>query len=234
MSNKKTILIFAPHPDDAELAMGGTIAKFIEDGWDVTLADLTNGEPTPAGSIEIREKETAKASEALGIKQRVNLGLPNRYIEETMENRVILAETIREFKPRWVFATFRPDAHPDHIHASRLIEDARFHAKLTKTDMKHEPHHPEKIIYYYATHLNVHPNPSFVVDITDQWEKKEQAICAYQSQFWDNQKDPARKGWIVDMLKNQASYFGDRIGVKYAEPFFCHELVGLASLNSLL
>jgi bacillithiol biosynthesis deacetylase BshB1 len=234
MTNKKSALVFAPHPDDAELAMGGTIARLIEDGWDITVADLTDGEPTPAGSIEIRQKETAAASAALGITQRTCLNLPNRYLEETLEYRRVIAEAIRKYKPRWLFAPFRPDAHPDHVHAGQLIEDARFTAKLTKTDMAHEPHHPEKIIYYYATHLNVHPDPSFLLDVTDQWDKKLNAIKAYQSQFWLNQKDPTRQGWIIDQIEATCRYFGHRIGTKYAEPFFTHELTGLKTLNDLL
>ena len=229
----KRVMIFPPHPDDGELAMGGTIAKLIDEGWDVVVADMSSGEPTPAGSREIRAAETEKASTALGITRRINLGLPNRFFEENIESRVTIAEAIREYKPRWLFGPFRPDAHPDHIHASRLIEDARFHAKLTKTEMKHDPHHPEKIIYFYATHLRVHPNPSFVVDVTPYWDRKIEAVHAYRSQFWDNQPEE-KQGWILEHVEALCRYFGNRIGVKYGEPFFCHELVGLNDLGSLL
>jgi len=230
----KNILVFAPHPDDAELAMGGTLALLIEQGWHVTVADVTTGEPTPAGSEAIRKNETAAASKALGITERINLGLPNRYVEVTLENRHILAETIRQYKPRWVFAPYTPDAHPDHVHISQLIQDACFAAKLTKTETKYEPHHPEKVIYYYATHLKVHPVPSFCIDISAQWDKKVAAMTAYQSQFWSNQKAPEKQGWIIDHLSTINHYFGNRTGVKYAEPFFTHELVALASLEGLL
>ncbi len=226
-------LILAAHPDDADLTMSGTIMKLIDDGWDVVIADITNGEPTPAGSVEIRAKETAMAAEALGVKERVCLDLPNRYLTDSLEYRQVVAETIREYAPRWIFSTYRPDAHPDHVHASRLVDDARFHAKLTKTDMAFEPHYAEKIIYFYASHLRVHPNPSFVLDISDYWERKVKAIECFQSQFWLNQPD-ARKGWIIDHLRDISRYFGNRIGVEYGEPFFCHELVGLSGLNSLL
>ena len=232
--NKNKVLIFSPHPDDAELGMGGTIAKMLDDGWDVAIADLTNGEPTPAGSIETRKKETAKASKALGITDRVCLDLPNRTLDDRLEYRTVLAECIRRVKPRWLFAPFQPDAHPDHTATTKLVEDARFTAKLTKTDMAHDPHYPEKIIYYYATHLRVHPVPSFVLDVTAQWPKKIEAIKAYQSQFWDNQKDPKRKGWIIDHTESINRYFGNRINVPYAEPFHTHELVGLTNLDTLL
>jgi len=231
--NDKRVMVFPPHPDDGELAMGGTIAKLIAEGWEVIVADMSDGEPTPAGSLEIRAAETAAASKALGVTQRINLGLPNRFFTEDIPSRVKIAEAIRQFKPRWIFGPFRPDAHPDHIHASRLIEDARFHAKLTKTDMKFEPHYPDKLIYFYATHLRVHPNPSFVVDVTPYWEQKIEAAKAYKSQFWDN-NPPERKGWIIDHITAGGRYFGNRIGVAYGEPFFCHELVGLARLDDLL
>ncbi len=227
-------LILSPHPDDAEIAMGGTIAKMLADGWDVIIVDLTNGEPTPAGSIDIRARETKVASNILGIKRRECLGLPNRYLQDTLEARVIIAEAIRKYQPRWLFTTSVPDAHPDHIHASSLVTDARFTAKLTKTDMAHEPWYPEKIVHFYASHLNVHPNPSFVVDITEHFDKKIEAISAYRSQFWLNQKDPAREGWIIEHITTICKYFGTRIGTKYAEPFSCHELVGLSTLNALL
>jgi bacillithiol biosynthesis deacetylase BshB1 len=227
------VLIFSPHPDDVELAMGGTVIRMIEEGWQVIIADVTDGEPTPKGSPEIRAAEREKATQALGVTERVCLGLPNRYVTNNIENRKVLAEAVRRFKPRWLFTTYRPDAHPDHIQVGRLTDEARFTAKLTKTDMKYEPHYAEKIIYYYATHLHVHPQPSFVVDVSNQWEQKIEAVKAYKSQFWDNQPD-TKQGWIVEHLSCYCGYFGNRIGVKYGEPFFCHELVGLNSLKSLL
>jgi len=227
-------LIFSPHPDDAELGMGGTIVRMLKDDWEVVLVDITNGEPTPCGSVEIRSGESAKASKILGLSKRICLGLPNRYLENNLEYRRVLAETIRQFKPRWIFTVCRPDAHPDHVHAGELTEEARFTAKLTKSEMAFEPHYAEKIIYYYATHLRVHAQPSFVVDVTDQWDRKIEAVKAYQSQFWLNQSDPQKKGWIIDHIASICGYFGNRIGVKYGEPFFCHELVGLTSVNHLL
>lgn len=228
----KRVLIFAPHPDDAELGMGGTIVWMIERGWEVVLADVTNGEPTPAGSVEIREAETAAASKALGITQRLCVGLENRRLENTLENRRRLAEVIRQYRPEWLFTVSVPDAHPDHVHLHELVNDARFDAKLTKTDMAYEPHYPKKILYFYATHLRVNAEPRFVVDVSGQWDKKVAAIEAYQSQFWDNQ--PAeRRGWIVEYVTTLARYYGSRIGVEYGEAFLTYELVGLGDLGSL-
>lgn len=237
MPNKietKSVMIFSPHPDDAEIAMGGSIALMLDEGWLVFLVDITNGEPTPAGNPKIRAAEARQASQTLGITKRICLELPNRFLENKLEYRRALAVVIREHKPNWLLTPFGTDAHPDHVHAASLTEEARFVAKLSKTDLLYEPHYPEKIIYYYASHLRLNIQPSFVVDISNQWERKINAIKAYQSQFWHNQLDPKRKGWIIDHIEAVCRYFGNRIGAKYAEPFYCHELMGLSTLGSLL
>jgi bacillithiol biosynthesis deacetylase BshB1 len=232
-NESKKVMILSPHPDDAEIAMGGTIARMLDDGWDVVLADLTNGEPTPAGSVEIRAAEAARATKALGLKKRICLDLPNRYIMNTLEYREIVTTAIREHKPQWLFTVSQPDAHPDHIHTQELVDDARFAAKLTKTDMPYEPHYPEKIFYFYASHLRAHPNPSFLVDVTAQWDRKIAAIEAYQSQFWHHDKGRG-PGWIIEYITTYCRYFGSRINVKYAEPFTCREIIGIANLDCLL
>src|SRR5262245_51275410 len=139
------ILVIAPHPDDAELGMGGAILKFIADGRKVGVLDLTSGEPTPHGSPEVRARETAEATRILGLEWRENLGLPNRSLDARIEYRAKLAGVIRQQRPRWLFAPFWVDAHPDHVAATQLVDDARFWAKLTKTDLPGAPHHPERI-----------------------------------------------------------------------------------------
>lgn len=233
MENRR-LMIFGPHPDDAEIAMGGTIAKLIDQGWEIILADLTNGEPTPYGTAEKRAAEAEKAREILGVSKRICLGLANRYLENNLENRVVIAEAIREYKPLWIFTVAEPDAHPDHVHANDLIMDGRFTAKLSKTEMSGEAHYAKKIIYFYASHLRQHIQPSFVIDITDYWDKKVEAIKAYESQFHLNQNETDEKDWIIDHIGSICRYFGRCIGTKYAEPFFCHELVGLNSLDDLI
>ena len=133
------ILAVSPHPDDAELGMAGAILKFKTEGRTVGILDLTGGEPTPWGSPETRAGETTAASEILGIDWRENLGLPNRSLEPTLEARRQLAGVLRQTRPRWIFAPYWIDAHPDHVAATHLIEAARFWAKLTKTDLPGEP-----------------------------------------------------------------------------------------------
>ncbi len=135
-------LVVASHPDDAELGLGGTIVRLIGQGWKVGILDLTSGEPTPLGTPERRAAETAAANAALGDPWRENLGLPNRSLEPTLAHRRALAAVFRKVRPRLLFAPYWEDAHPDHVAATRLVEDARFWSKLSKTDMPGTPFHP--------------------------------------------------------------------------------------------
>lgn len=228
------LLVFAPHPDDAELGMGATIAKLLGRGIEVAVVDMTNGEPTPHGSPEIRAAEMQRASDALGLPShlRMQLDLVNRRVEHNLASRHKVAAAIRRFRPRWVFAPVLPDAHPDHTAATRIIEDARFDAKLTQTDIPGDPCYPERIYYYYCTHIRLHADPRFVVDVSDVYEKKTAALAAYQSQFYAGRGDQA--GDVPGLLRNRDRYYGDRVGVAYAEPFTCHELVGLRGLGDLV
>jgi bacillithiol biosynthesis deacetylase BshB1 len=149
-------LIVAPHPDDAELGMGGTILKMRAEGRSVGVLDLTSGEPTPFGTPEIRAQETAAATAVLGLDWRQNLGLPNRSLQPTLEARAKLAGVFRLTRPKAIFAPYWVDAHPDHVAATELIEAARFWSKLTKTDMPGEPYHPPRIYYYFCVHCGGH------------------------------------------------------------------------------
>jgi bacillithiol biosynthesis deacetylase BshB1 len=166
-------LVIAPHPDDAELGMAGSIALMQARGMSVGVLDLTDGEPTPLGSPEIRARETAAASAALGLRWRENLGLPNRRLRSTLAARAALAGVIRRVRPRWLFAPYWVDAHPDHTAATRLVEAARFWAKLTKCDLPGDPWHPERVFYYWSVHLRLVRQPAFVVDISSTWPIKE-------------------------------------------------------------
>lgn len=225
----KKVLIIAPHPDDAELAMGGTIAKMINAGWDVTIADLTNGEPTPFGSEQKRKKETHNANKALGLKNRACLNLPNRYLQPTLENRRKLAEVIRLHQPDLLFGPLMPDLHPDHVATTNLINGARFEAKFHKTEMAGIPHWTPKQYGYYSTHRTLYDKPSFVVDITDCWAAKLNAIRAYQSQIKNTPR--CNNIPLVEKVKIICSYFGQCAGVKYAEPFISYEPVSSKNLE---
>jgi bacillithiol biosynthesis deacetylase BshB1 len=226
------ILVVAPHPDDAELGMAGAILKFKKEGHRVGVLDLTNGEPTPHGSIEIRERETAAASAILGLDWRENLGLPNRSLEATLEARAKLAAVFRQQRPRWLFSPYWVDAHPDHVAATQLVEAARFWAKLTKTDLPGEPYHPQRIYNYYCVHLKMAAQPAFVLDITDEWEQKLAAIRCYESQFITGRS--TNPPVFIDALRDEAAYWGKAIGACYGEPFACREPVGMRTMGGLI
>lgn len=226
------VLVVAPHPDDAELGAGGAILTLKRDGRRVGVLDLTDGEPTPQGSPELRARETAAATAVLQLDWRGNLGLPNRSLENTLEARARLAGVIRQLRPRWLCAPYWVDAHPDHVAATPLIEAARFWAKLSKTDLPGEPFHPERVYHYYCVHLKLVPQPAFVLDISDVWERKLAAIACYQSQFVTGR--PADPPTFLDRLRDEAAFWGKTIGVRYGEPWTSREPLGLTSWSGLV
>lgn len=226
------VLVIAPHPDDAELGMGGAILKLLAEGRRVGVLDLTDGEPTPHGTPEMRARETEAATRILGIEWRENLGLPNRSLQATLEARAAVAAVIRRVRPRWLFAPYWIDAHPDHVAATELTEAARFWAKLTRSDLPGEPHHPERLYHYYCVHLKLAPQPAFVLDISQQWEQKLAAIACYQSQFVAGR--PTDAPTFLDRLRDEAAWWGKTIGTRYGEPFACREPLGMSSLQSLV
>lgn len=226
------MLVVAPHPDDAELGAAGAILKMRAAGWRVGVLDLTSGEPTPFGTPELRVRETAAATQTLGLDWRENLGLPNRSLEPTLEARALLAGVIRRTRPRWLLAPYWVDAHPDHVAATQLIEAARFWAKLTKCDLPGEPYHPERIYYYYCVHLKLAPQPAFVLDISEHWDTKLASIACYQSQFVTGRS--AEPPTFLERLRDEAAYWGKSIGVRYGEPYASREPLGLKTLAGLV
>jgi N-acetylglucosamine malate deacetylase 1 len=225
-------LVVAPHPDDAELGMGGTIVRLSLQGWKVGILDLTSGEPTPMGSQEQRVAETAAANSALGNPWRKNLGLPNRSLEPSLLSRRALAAVFRQVRPRLVFAPFWEDAHPDHTAATKLVENARFWSKLTKSDIPGQPFHPARILYYFSVHLRIPERPSLLIDISDQLDAKLTALRSYRSQLVDNQ--PEGKPGVIDWVCDRTRYWGHLAGVEHAEPFASREPVALSGLDQLL
>ena len=226
------VLVVSPHPDDAEIGTGGTIVQCRREGLRVGVIDLTDGEPTPHGSPEIRAIETEAATRILDLDGRENLGLPNRKLQNTLEARRALAEVFRRTRPRTLLAPYWEDAHPDHVAASRLVDDARFWAKLTKTDMPGDPYWPPRILYFWSIHLRIHPQPAFVFDISGTIEEKMAAVAAYESQFVAGRSREFPT--LLDDIRDRARYWGWSIGTAYAEPYASREGIGLASLKTLL
>lgn len=223
------ILTVAPHPDDAEISVGGTLITCRRQGLTIGVLDLTNGEPTPFGSPEIRAQETVAATRALQLDWRHNLGLPNRTLEHTLEARRALATIFRLTRPRIILAPYWEDSHPDHVAATSLIEAARFWSKLSRTDMPGEPFHPPRIFYYFSIHLRVHPQPAFVFDISDAIEDKMASVRCYESQFLTgrSQEFPS----ALDDIRDRARYWGWSIACKYGEPFASRESLRMGSFG---
>lgn len=232
MDQSLDLLVVSPHPDDAEISVGGTILKSRSSGMKVGVLDLTTGEPTPHGTAEIRKKETGKATEILQLDWRMNLGLPNRSLQNDLSSRRKIAEVFRTVKPKIILAPYWEDVHPDHVAASQLIDDARFWSKLSKSDLAGEPYWPPRIYYFWSIHLRIHPEPSFVIDISDHIEKKMQAIECYESQIITGR--PQEFPTALDDIKDRARYWGWSIHSKYGEPFASREAIGISQLNDLL
>lgn len=226
------ILVVAPHPDDAEIGTGGMLLSSQRAGLKVGIVELTNGEPTPHGSPEIRARETSAATEILKLDFRENLGLPNRSLEASLDARRSLAEVFRRTRPKTIFAPYWEDVHPDHVSASQLCDAARFWSKLSKTDMAGEPFWPPRMLYFWSIHLKIHPKPAFVLDISDVIEDKMRAIKAYHSQFGVGRSTEFPT--LMDDIRDRARYWGWTIGKAYGEPFGSREDLGLSTITSLV
>jgi len=234
-------LAFAAHPDDAELSMGGTIKKMINKNKSFGIIDLTEGELGTRGSREIRAKEADEASKILGVTIRENLGLPDGKIAVNEDNTLKLISIIRKYRPKIIFAPYFNDRHPDHIEASKLVKRAMFFAGLPKIETElngeiQKPFRPKKIFYFIQTYEF---EPTFIVDISETFDIKMNAVRAYQTQFHiEGLENSEPKTFISDpefikYLEARSKYFGFKIGKEYGEPFFSEEPIELDLFNYL-
>jgi bacillithiol biosynthesis deacetylase BshB1 len=223
------VLVFAAHPDDAELSMGGTIARFTSQGLSVGVMDLTKAELSTRGNIITRAKETAAASKVLNLKVRENLGIKDGGISLSQDSIKKVVQTIRKYKPSIVFAPYFNDRHPDHIDVSQLIKRSVFSSGLEKfkTSLSGKTqiaYRPKKIFYYMQTYLF---QPSFIVDISDHFETKMKSCKAFKSQFHNpslKREDTfISKPEFLDYVEARAKFYGFQIRKKYGEPFYCEE-----------
>ena len=230
------VLVFAAHPDDAELGMGGTIAKLVAEGKSVGIIDLTEAELSSNGTVESRREETESATKILGIAYRENLKVPDGKVKVNDEIVRSVIAGIRKHKPRIIFAPYFNDRHPDHIATSKIVKEAVFFSGLKKIETelngeKQLPHRPKKLYYYMQTYEFT---PSFIVDISEHFETKMNSVRAYKSQF----HNPDEKGELtfisdpkfIKYLEARARYFGFQIRKEYGEPFFCEEAVELETI----
>jgi bacillithiol biosynthesis deacetylase BshB1 len=225
------LLVIAPHPDDAELSVGGLILASKRQGLRVGVLELTSGEPTPHGTPEIRAAETAAATRVLNLDWRHNLQLPNRSLQNTLEARRALAGVLRQTRPQVLLAPYWEDVHPDHVAASQLVDDARFWGKLSKSDLPGEPYWVPQMYYFWSIHLRIHPKPAFVFDISDCIEEKLAAVRCYESQVLRGRSPEFPT--LLDDVRDRARYWGWAISRKYGEPLACREEIAVRSFRTL-
>ncbi len=237
---KLDILVFAAHPDDAELACSGTILKYTSEGKKVGVVDLTQGELGTRGSAELRAEEATASAEILGLAIRENLGLRDGFFLNDEVNRLKVIEAIRKYQPEIVLANAYSDRHPDHGRASELINDAVFLSGLTKIETQldgrgQKPWRPRLLLHYIQDR---YIQPDILIDITPYWEQKLASIRAFRSQFFDpKSKEPdtyISSPDFLNALEARCREFGKSIQVTYAEGFTSKKLLGVKSLFDLL
>ena len=238
---KLDILILAAHPDDAELGCGGTIAKHVKMGNKVGVVDFTRGELGTRGTIETRSRESAESSKILGLSVREDLGLRDGFFKNDEEHQLAVIQAIRRYQPEIVIANAVYDRHSDHARAAELGYDSCFLSGLAKIVTQDEHGKQQsawrpKAVYHYIQSLFIEPD--FVVDITEHWETKINAVLAYKTQFHDP-KSTEPQTYIsspdfLRMVESRAIEFGHAIGVKYAEGFTVRRYPGVKSLLDLI
>ncbi len=233
------ILCFGAHPDDVELGMAGTIYQEVQKGTRVGIIDLTEGELGSRGDEYTRKEEAARASEILGIHARENLGMADGFFEHSKENLMAIVTKIRQYRPSIVFCNAPSDRHPDHGKGSKLVQDACFLSGLLKIKTQHKGQdqkhwRPKRIFTYIQDH---YIQPDFVVDITDSFDKRMEAIMAYNTQFLDNNKGPktpiSSEEFMI-FMKGRLAEFGRRINVKYGEGFTSVNPLKVSNITDLL
>lgn len=230
------ILAIGAHPDDVEIACGGTVAKMAAMGHSVGIIDLTAGEMGTRGSAEIRIRESLAAAGILGAVFRANLHMPDTQLRNAPENEKPLVEALRTVRPRVVLAPLGGDTHPDHTEAAALVQSAWYKAGFGKYDSVLQPFRPARLIRYM---LGQEAPPAFVVDISDHIEKRRAALAAYESQLYGKNaekfsgKTRISSPAFLDMIETRIKYFGQRICKAYGEPFAMKELPEIADPGAL-
>lgn len=230
------LLAIVAHPDDAELLCGGTLIRAADQGYRTGVLDLTAGESGSFGTTSERARETSEANRILGLGHRTTVGLPDGSLENTIAARLQVAATIREWRPR-VVLTHWPDArHPDHRAAAELARDACFVAGMRRARVAGEPHRPHKVLYALAYQERA-PHPTLVVDVSDQMERKLDAIFAYQSQFGGKvaMGDVMSGGDrpLREQIMAHHAYCGSLIRRPYGEPYFVREAMRVDDVLAL-
>lgn len=237
---KLDILAFGAHPDDVELSASGTVLKHVAAGMKVGIIDLTQGELGTRGTIETRYDEAAVSSKILGLSARHNLKMADGFFEINEENKRLIIEQIRKYKPDIILANAVADRHPDHGRASKLVSEAAFLSGLVKIETSldgvvQEAHRPKAVYHYIQDYFM---EPDFVVDITEFYEAKMESIQAFKTQFYDPNSDepdtPISGKEFLDFIESRMRQFGRPIGAKYAEGFTVERYTGVDLLTDLI
>jgi bacillithiol biosynthesis deacetylase BshB1 len=229
------VLAIGAHRDDVELSCGGTLVRAASLGRTTAVIDLTAGELGTRGSAELRAQEASRAAGVLGLSARENLGLPDAGVTNTPETRTMLAVAIRRFAPSIVIAPALTGRHPDHGVTAQLVRDACFIAGLKKIAPETPVHRPLKVVHCLA-YREDNVKPTFVVDISDAFEQKLEAVRCYSSQF-----DEVIQGGEVypngeplyEIVRHQAAHYGSLIRCRYGEPFFTTETMRVDDIAAL-
>jgi N-acetylglucosamine malate deacetylase 1 len=228
------VLAIAAHPDDVELTCSGTLIKMVDQGYSVGIVDLTQGEMGTRGTAELRAKEAEAARIVTGARFRERLNFGDSRLTSSIENRFALAEKIRAARPKTVILPYWEARHPDHYTAATLGYEACYAAGLKQLSVSGQPHRPHKILY---ASMYWEVRPSFLVDITAQWERKLAGINCFASQFAGDLRDVTELypawGRLIDRVTTQCKYFGHLMGVPYAEPFVVKESMAVEDIVNL-
>jgi bacillithiol biosynthesis deacetylase BshB1 len=227
MTQGTDLLAIGAHPDDVELTCGGTLIKAARQGHRTGVVDLTGGETGTHGSKSVRQREAEAAAEVMGVAIRVNAGLPDAGLHNTDATRRVVVGLLRRLRPRVVILPFPIGRHPDHRIASELCRDASYLAGLSNYDADGDAHRPEKVLYTLAYREDP-VKPTFVVDVTDEFEAKVAAIRCYASQFDGKMAAgeifPAG-GDVYENVRMHCARYGSLIRCRFGEPYFTHETV---------
>ena len=240
------VLALAAHPDDVELCAGGTMCMLARDGYKTGIVDFTRGELGSRGTPEGRIEEAEAAAKILGVSARHNLGLADGDIQNTFEHRAKLIHLIRRYRPHIVLANAPEDRHPDHPAAARFATDALFYSGLRKIETfgddgaPQEPWRPSHVLHYMQS---IPFEPTFVVDVTDVWEQRTEALQAFKSQFFnpDYEADTDEPETFISnpdffrWVEARARTYGYRVGARFGEPLlYRHGPVGVTDLVAML
>ncbi|MGH7476876.1 MAG: bacillithiol biosynthesis deacetylase BshB1 [Longimicrobiales bacterium] len=236
MSEPLDLLAIAAHPDDAELHCGGVLLRAADQGYRTGILDLTGGEAGSWGDAAGRAKEALAAAEILGLAIRRNAGLPDAALENTPAARARLAAMLRELRPTTVILHGPGGRHPDHRIARQLAYDACFIAGLRRSEISGDPYRPVKLLYALA-YDESHTRPTFVVDVSEQIERKLDAIFAYRTQFegrtWAGDIFGGGDRALRDQILAHAAHYGSWIRRPYGEPFWTRETLAVGDVVRL-